>query len=353
MATSARSRELERYAVISGLVLLGVGCYLVIRPFVTAFLWGAILAVSTWAAYGRLLRRLGNRKGLAAALMVAGLSALLLVPLVALALRLAAEWPGSLERFRGFVSSGALRHPPDWVLGLPLVGRSVANYWESVAVDPRQLAEDLRPLLGPVRGFLVTFSAGLGGGLLEFALALLVAGYLYIDGESLGAALHQVAARLGGETAGRQVAVIASTVRGVFNGVVGTALVQGLLAAVGFALAGVPGVFLGGVLTALLSVIPGGPMLLWLPAAVWLNANHGSGWAVFMLLWGTLAIGGADNVIRPLLIGKSVAAPLPLVFLGVVGGILAFGFLGLFIGPTLLAIAYNLFQDWMAEQESV
>lgn len=342
-------RDFERYAATAAMVLLVIGCYLVLSPFLTAFLWGGIIAVSTRGIYSRILRLLGQRRGLAAALTGLGLTAVLLVPIATLGLNVVSQWPTLSERVTGFVARG-FPQPPAWVARLPLVGTSVSGYWESLAADPQRLSQDLRPLLRPVREFLLAFSAGVGGGILEFALALLMAGLLYVWGDDLGTVLNQVALRLGGETGRRQVAVVASTVRGVFNGVIGTAAAQALLAMIGFLLSGVPGVFLLGMGTFFLSVVPGGPALLWLPAALWLYMGGASGWAIFMALWGFFVVSGSDNFIRPLLIGKGVRAPLGLIFLGVIGGILAFGFLGLFIGPTLLAVAYNLFQDWMSIQ---
>lgn len=350
MATLDRSHDYERYVVTAVLVLLVLGCYLVVRPFLTAFLWGGIIVVSTWGSYSRLLRLFGQRRGLAATLTVLALAALLLVPIATLGLKLAGQWPALTERVTQLLAGG-LGDPPSWLAGLPLVGKSAIAYWQSVAAEPQRLTQDVRPLLKPVRAFLVTFSAGVGAGILQFALALLIAGMLFVSGESLGVVLNRVALRLGGETGRRQVAVVASTVRGVFNGVIGTAAVQAILAMIGFWVTGVPGVFLLGAVTFFLSVVPGGPALLWLPAAIWLYAQGSTGWAIFMAAWGFFVISGADNLVRPLLIGRGVRAPLALVFLGVVGGILAFGFLGLFIGPTLLAVAYNLFQDWMAGRE--
>ena len=346
-----RLRNFEGYAATAALVLLVVGCYLVIRPFLTAFLWGGIITVSTWGIYSRLLRRLGQRRGLAATLTVLGLAATLLVPIATLGLNLAGQWPTLTERVTGLLAGG-LGRPPGWLAELPLVGKSASAYWQSVAAEPARLAQDLRPLVGPVKDFLVAFAAGLGAGILEFALALLIAGLLYVWGEDFGTALNHVALRLGGETGHRQVAVVVSTVRGVFKGVIGTAAAQAILAMIGFWLAGIPGVFLLGMATFFLSVVPGGPVLLWLPAAIWLKVNGATGWAIFMAVWGFFVVSGADNLIRPLLIGKGVQAPFALIFLGVVGGILAFGFLGLFIGPTLLAIAYNLLGDWMAGREA-
>lgn len=346
-----RSHDYERYVVTAVLVLLVLGCYLVVRPFLTAFLWGGIIVVSTWGIYARLLRLLGERRGLAATLTVLALAALLLVPIATLGLKLAGQWPALTERVTQLLAGG-LGEPPSWLARLPLVGESAKAYWQSVAADPQRLTQDVRPLVKPVRTFLVTFSAGVGAGILQFALALLVAGMLFVSGESLGTVLNRVALRLGGDTGRRQVAVVGSTVRGVFNGVIGTAAVQAILAMIGLWVAGVPAVFLLGAVTFFLSVVPGGPALVWLPAAIWLYAQGSTGWGIFMTAWGFFVISGADNLVRPLLIGRGVQAPLALVFLGVIGGILAFGFLGLFIGPTLLAIAYNLFQDWMAEREA-
>ena len=120
---------------------------------------------------------------------------------------------------------------------------------------------------------------------------------------------------------------------------------------IGFWIAGISNVFLLGMGTFFLSVVPGGPTVLWLPAALWLQANGSSGRAIFLGIWGLVVIGGADNVVRPLLIGKGTDAPMALIFLGVIGGVLAFGFLGLFIGPTLLTVGYNLFGEWMNRAE--
>ena len=120
---------------------------------------------------------------------------------------------------------------------------------------------------------------------------------------------------------------------------------------IGFWFAGVPGVFVLGMATFFLSVVPFGPAILWVPAALWLNASGSTGMAIFMAIWGLVIVGGSENIVRPLLIGKGVEAPMALVFLGVIGGILAFGFLGLFIGPTLLTLAYNLLKEWMGEAE--
>jgi len=344
--TPNTSRDFDRYAASAALFFLVLGCYLVVRPFLTAFLWGGIISISTRGIYSRVLSMLGGRRRLAASLTAIGLAAVLLVPIAALGLNLAGQWPALNDRMTSLISHG-LGGPPPWLAELPLIGSYASNYWQSAAAKPDQLRQDLLPLINPVKDFIFAFTAGIGRGVLDFALALLIAGLLFVWGEGLGAALSRIADRLGGESGLRLVHVVESTVRGVFKGVIGTAAVQGVIAILGFWVAGVPNVLTLGIATFFLSVIPGGPAILWLPAALWLYANGHTGWAIFMGIWGAGPVSSSDSVIRPLLIGKGVETPAAVIFLGVIGGVLAFGFLGLFIGPTMLAIAYNLLQDWM------
>lgn len=340
------SGDYERYAVFAAVLLLVIGCYLVIRPFLIAFIWGVIISISTRGLYQRCLRLVGGRAKLAAALAALFLVAVLLIPIGALALNLADGVP-QLTAWFDSAMSGGLKEPPSWLEGLPLVGRSAAEKWRAFAADPNLLRERMKPILGPLKAFLVAAVGGIGVGLLQFALALVVTGLLYVRGEKFAAAMDRVTLRLGGEFGRRQIAVVRSTVRGVFNGMLGTCAVQAVLAMIGFWIAGIPSVFLLGVGTFFLSVIPGGPALLWAPAALWLYSHDSTGRAIFLALWGIVIVGGSDNVVRPLLIGKGIDAPLALVFLGVIGGVFAFGFLGLFIGPVLLVVAYNLFEEWL------
>ncbi len=277
--------------------------------------------------------------------------AILFVPISVFAIRLAAGTPALVERVNEMLSGG-LRQPPEWLASIPLVGQAANEWWQSVSADPERLHQDLRPLIKPIREFLVGAAAGISTGTLQFALAIFIAALLSLNGEALTAAVDRVAARLGGERGLRQVALVRSTVRGVFRGLLGTCAVQAGLAMLGFLIAGVPGVFLLGMATFFLSVVPAGPALLWLPAALWLGANGRSGMAIFLAVWGLVVVGGSDNIVRPLLMGKGIQAPIAVVFLGVIGGILAFGFLGLFIGPTILTVAYSLFQEWMATLEA-
>jgi predicted PurR-regulated permease PerM len=349
-AEPRRLGDYERYALTGLLLLLLLGCYLVVRPFLTAFLWGGIIAMSTRGLYGRCLRLVRGRRKLAAALAALFLVAILLVPIAALAMNVAEGIPAIQEWVNGMLAGG-LREPPAWLTGIPLVGRRVTEWWQAAAADPERLRQQLRPLAKPVKDFLVAAAGGIGVGVLEFALSLFIAAALYVGGGRFAEVVDRIALRLGGEFGQRQIAVVRSTVRSVFKGLLGTCAVQAVLAMIGFWVAGISNVFLLGMGTFFLSVVPGGPTILWLPAALWLQANGSTGRAIFLGIWGLIVVGGADNVVRPLLIGKGTEAPMALIFLGVIGGMLAFGFLGLFIGPTLLTVAYNLFGEWMNRAE--
>jgi predicted PurR-regulated permease PerM len=349
-AEVVRTRDFDRYAVFAVLALLAIGCYLVVRPFVTAFLWGGILSLSTRGFYERLRRMVGGRRRLAATLSGLAIAAVLFVPITAFAIRLAGELPAAMDKVNALVSGG-LGEPPAWLAALPLVGKAAVAKWQAYAANPETMRAELRPLVGPVKDFLLGAASGLGSGILEFALAVVIAGLLYVFGEDFARVVDRIAYKLGGDSGRRQVAVVRSTVRGVFRGILGTCAVQAVLAMIGFWIAGVPGVLVLGMATFFLSVIPAGPALLWLPAALWLGANGSTGRAVFLAIWGLVVVGGSENVVRPILIGKGTDAPMALIFLGVIGGMLAFGFLGLFIGPTLLTVAFNLVQEWMGRVE--
>jgi predicted PurR-regulated permease PerM len=208
-------------------------------------------------------------------------------------------------------------------------------------------------MLEPARHFLMSGGMLLGTGVVQLSLAVFVSFFLYRDGAALIRVLEAGAARIFGERAAKVSGTVAQTVRGVMYGLLGTALAQALVAALGFAIAGVPAVPLLAVLTFVLSLVPIGPPLVWGGAAIWLFAQGHTGWGVFMLIWGAVLISGVDNVVRPMLISRGSSLPFLLTFLGVLGGVIAFGFVGMFIGPTLLAVGYSLFSDWTGEGEEM
>jgi predicted PurR-regulated permease PerM len=177
-------------------------------------------------------------------------------------------------------------------------------------------------------------------------LSIFIAFFLFRDGAALGERLTTAIDRIAGEKGVRLLTVAAKTVRGVVYGILGTALVQGVLAGIGYFIAGVPGAALLALLTFFFSVIPAvGTGLVWIPVAIWLFHQGSTGWGIFMIIWG-LIVGNVDNVVKPWLISQGSDMPFVLIFFGVIGGALAFGFIGVFLGPTLLAVGYRIVDEW-------
>jgi predicted PurR-regulated permease PerM len=234
-----------------------------------------------------------------------------------------------------------------------LVGGRLVGIWNSVDQQGAAMMVSLKPYLGQVGNWLLARSAQIGGGILELTLSIVFVFFFYRDGPRLAAFVHSLLERLIGARAGYYIELVAGTVQRVVNGVIGTAAAQAVLALIGFLIAGVPGALVLGIVTFLLSLIPMGPPLVWIPATAWLAWKGEYGLAVFLGVWGTFIISGVDNVLKPYLISRGGNLPLVIVLLGVFGGLIAFGFIGLFIGPTLLAVAYSLLTDWSKSQARV
>ena len=334
------------YAVgLTLLALLVVGCLLVMRPFLTSLLWAVILSYTTWPLYQRLLRQLGGREFWAALLMTLLVAMVLVLPLAILGATLAQHVASVAEVVRELLAQG-VPPPPAWVDKIPLISEEVRRYWEALSHEGQTYTAALGPYIGQARLWALQSGATLGRGVLELALSVLVCFFVYRDGQFAAERLHAAAGRFAGERARHLLNVAGSTTKSVVYGIIGTAIAQAAMAAIGFWIAGVPGTLLLGFLTFVLSLIPGGPPLVWVPVTIWLLYTGQPGWALFMAIWGFISISGIDNIIRPYLISRESRLPLLLVFLGVIGGVLAFGFIGLFLGPTLLALGFTLLMEW-------
>lgn len=329
------------------LALLGLGCLVVLRPFLSALLWAIILTFSTWPIYQRLLRLLGGRVTIAASLMTLLVAAVLVVPLAVLGLTLADHVASVFDVLRLLLQEG-LPTPPAWVATLPLVGSEIEVYWLSLAHDGSAVASAIEPHLGEARNWALRSGATLGSAAIELTLSVLACFFFYRDGRDAAAQVASSMKRLAGGRAERLLEVAGSTTRGVVYGIMGTAIVQGAVAALGFAIAGVPGALLLGFVTFVFSLIPGGPPFVWIPATIWLFYTGQPGWGIFLGIWGLVAISGIDNVVRPYLISLESRMPFLLILLGVIGGILGFGFVGIFLGPILLAVGFTLLKEWNA-----
>ncbi|MGP0174704.1 AI-2E family transporter [Pseudomonas sp. NCHU5208] len=320
----------------------------VLAPFWSALFWAALLAFASWPLMRRLSLLLGGRLSLAAGILTGCWVLLVAVPLVLLGFNLADHIKDANALIKDLQVDG-LPPPPTWLDGLPLVGQSLAELWRTIDQQGVAFLDTLRPYLGQVGNWLLARSARIGGGMLELALSLVLVFFFYRDGPRLAVFVHSLLERLIADRADHYLELVAGTVQRVVNGVIGTAAAQALLAYVGFLIAGVPGALLLGLLTFGCSLIMV-PPLIWGPAVAWLVWQGEIGMAIFLGIWGFFVISGVDNILKPYLISRGGNLPLVVVLLGVFGGILAFGFMGLFLGPTLLAVAYSLLSDWVADK---
>jgi len=330
------------------LALLGA-CLWVLAPFASALFWAAVLAFASWPLMRGLTRLLRGRTNISAGILTLGWMLLVAVPLIWLGFNLADHIRSAMALLKDLQVEG-LPAPPTWLAGVPLFGGQLVDLWNTLDVQGAALFAGLKPYMGEVGNWLVARSAQIGGGVLELALSLVLVFFFYRDGPRMAEYARSLLERLLSGTADHYVELVAGTVQRVVNGVIGTAAAQAVLALTGLLIAGVPGALVLGILTFALSLIPMGPPLVWGPAAAWLFWQGDYGMGVFLTLWGLVVISGVDNVLKPYLISRGGNLPLVVVLLGVFGGILAFGFMGLFLGPTLLALAYSLIGDWIASQ---
>jgi predicted PurR-regulated permease PerM len=341
--------RLRHYVQVAAVVIVVVCCYLVLRPFVPALLFAAVVCSATWPLYVQLRARLGGSNGLAAAAMSLLLIVLVIVPTVLLALSLADTLAALAESVRVILHGGAIA-PPAWLARVPIGGDLLAEYWKRIATSGDSLLSQAKGLLVPARDLLIGAGKAAGDGLLQVMLASFVGFFFYRDGESLMRALREALDKIAGRAGEALLDTMANTVKGVVHGIFGTAFAQGLVALAGFLIAGVPAPFFLAVATFFLSILPIGPPLVWGGATAWLLFLGQPGWALFMALYGFFCISTIDNVIKPYIISRSSDLPLLLTVLGVLGGVIAFGFIGLFIGPPVLAIGLAVVKLWIAHR---
>jgi predicted PurR-regulated permease PerM len=342
-------RTPENILTIVALALIVVGCIMILLPFLSAILWAVIVCFSTWRVYERLLQLLRGKTHFAAAIMTLLLAAVLLVPFIIVGASLGENMDnlsGALHRLKaeGFPA------PPEWVAGLPLVGPKLDALWRGSEADSTSLFDYARKLATPVSKWLLSAGLAFGEGLMHLTISVLTAYFLYRDGTKVAARMRSGMERIAGVRAHHLLEVAGNTVKGVVYGIIGACLAQGILAGLGYWIAGVPGPFLLGLLTCFLALIPIGPPLIWVPATLWLFHQGQVGWSIFMLIWGVVAISGIDNIIKPYLIAQGSTMPFILVLLGVLGGLLSFGVIGVFLGPTLLAVGYAILMEWTRER---
>jgi predicted PurR-regulated permease PerM len=334
------SPRVEQYLGWIALLLLLGGCLVVMRPFFSAFLWASVLCFACWPLYRRLLGWLGGRRTLAATLMSLAMIVSVLLPFALIGTTLAENVKELTTATRTWLESGPPQ-PPAWLGKIPVIGAKAVAYWRELAADSGKLLDAAKRVIEPLGAAFLRTGIALGGGLAELGLSILIALFLFRDGVAAAEQLTAAVDRLGGERGRHLLDIAGNTVRGVVYGILGTALVQAAMAGVGFVIAGIPGAGVLALLTFFLSVVPMGPPLIWGPAAFWLFHVDRTGWGIFMVVWG-LGVSSIDNFVKPWLISQGSRMPFLLIFFGVLGGALAFGFIGVFLGPTLLAVGYRI-----------
>jgi predicted PurR-regulated permease PerM len=328
----------------TAIVVLGVFCLLVLRPFISAALWAVILCFTTWPLFLKLEEILGGRRTLSALVATLFLTAVIVVPVAILGATLADNVSALISASRKLISEGP-PSPPEWIASVPLIGSHIADYWNYLNGSSSVRLQELARLLPAAKTIAVWGGRALARGIIQIVLSLLIAFFFYRDGHAAANQLQSSLHRIAGQRGDRLLELAGATIRAVVYGILGTSLLQGVVAAIGFAIAGVPGAVSLGFVTFLLSLVPGGPPIVAAPAAFWLYREGSTAWAVFMMAWG-LMVGALDNVVKPLLISRGGSTPMILVMLGVLGGALAFGVIGMFLGPTLVALGYSLFEQW-------
>lgn len=344
--------RIEAVAAVVAVALLVAGCLAVLRPFVSAILWAIVLSYTTWPLLLRLEGWFKGRRVLAAGCMTSLIAVVMVLPFVIAGITLAENISRFDELFR-LMQGGVPPNVPDWVRSLPLVGPVFERAWPEFAQNTGWVSDALKAVGVGAGKWLLTHSLDFGKGVLQLVLSVLIVYVFYRDGERVAARLATGAQRIAGDVSQHLLAVAGKTVRGVVYGIIGTALAQAIVAAVGFWIAGVPSPFLLGLLTFVLALIPAGPPFVWVPVTIWLFHQGHPGWGIFMAIWGGLGVSGIDNLVRPYLISRGANLPFIIVLLGAIGGVIAFGFIGLFLGPVLLAVGFALLREYTMRRKPV
>lgn len=338
-------KKLIQIAIVAFLL---IGCFAVLSPFIGTLLLAIVLTVTTSSFRDYLLQRCGGRRSLTAVLLCLMLVLLLVLPMAFLFGSLANSVEQAITHLRPLLETGLPAEAPEWIGDLPLAGSYIGDYWHKLVASREEMNELLRQLIAPTRKLALAAVSLFGQGLLQLALVIFFSFFIFRDAEIYANALRTASRKLAGNLGERMFKLADNTVTGVMVGIVGTAAAQSLVALLGFVIAGVPGVIMLAVATFFFSMVPVvGATLIWAGAAVWLYEGGQPGWSVFMVLWGMFAISSVDNFLKPILISRTSSLPLLLIVVGVFGGVLVFGFIGLFLGPTLLALGQVLICEWL------
>jgi predicted PurR-regulated permease PerM len=352
MPTSDRPlfRGLLDVLIRAGMIAVLVSyCYEVFRPFLYLMIWAMILAVNLYPLQRRLKGRLGGKDGRAATLIVLIAFALLVLPVYFIGISMTDSVEGAIDWIKG--GTFHISPPPESVAAWPLVGPKLYGFWQQAATDLSGLAQKLAPELKDVSLVMLGKLAGFGLGLMMFLVALVISGIIIAFGESGSRSALEICERVFGPGEGAKVTrLCAATIRAVAQGVIGIAFIQMLLTGIGFVVMGVPGAGLLALAVLVLAIAQLPATLVTLPVVIFVFATQGASVATIVFAAYVFVAGLVDNVLKPLLLGRGVDVPMAVILIGSLGGMAAKGIIGLFIGPVVLAVGYQLFWRWVRSE---
>jgi predicted PurR-regulated permease PerM len=336
--------------VLTIVLLIGSSLW-ILRPFLGATIWAVMVVVASWPALLWFEAKLWRRRSLAVLVMVLILLLLFVLPLTMAISTIAANADEVVTWVRSLIAQGPPQLP-DWISRIPFAGPKLTVAWdELVASGVSGVEAKVTPYASRVTGWLFSQAGVVGALTLQFFLTVVIAGVMYAQGESAAGEARRFGRRLGGQRGEDAVVLAGKAIRGVALGVGVTAIIQAVVGGVGLAIAGVPFAALLTAVMFILCIVQLGPTLVLAPATFWVFWNGSTGWGIFLLVW-TLIVGTMDNVLRPMLIKRGADLPLLLIFAGVIGGLLGFGLVGIFVGPVLLAVSYTLMNAWLDSADS-
>lgn len=338
-----RVEMIIRLLVLAGLLFW---CFKILQPFLLPGLWGVIISVAIYPLYPPLVRRLGGRRSLASAMVTTVLLLLLLAPTTYLA-SLLVENATSLTHYAR-QNELHIPPPPESVKSWPLIGQFVDDSWRLAASNLGDALKLVQPQLKAIGTWLLEVAASSGLGLLVFIFAFVIAGVILRFSEDCKKVAHLLAIKLAGNRGDEFAKLTSATIQSVARGVLGVAVIQSLMAGLGFVAAGVPGAGLWALLCLISAVVQIGVGPVVIPAVIWVFATQSTLVSVLFLVWSVILM-LADNVLKPLLLGRGVDVPMFVIFLGAIGGMLLSGIIGLFVGAIVLALGYKLLQAWLVE----
>ena len=348
LASAPWLRRLLVATLLAGLVVLA---FEVLKPFIVPVIWAVILAHVTWPLYRRLLALLQGRRAMSALLMTMAVTLAIVLPAVWLVAVIRTELVTAYGAFAAQLARGV--ELPHFVFELPWVGPWLEELLARIAHEPGALNAELRGWFQRSAGELSGVIGGVGRNIAKLFIAMLSLFFMYRDGESFSAQVVRVLENSLGARVHGYVAAISQTVRAVVYGLLAAAIAQGTMAGIGYWVAGIQAPIALGALTIIAALIPFMTPAVWVGASVWLVINGRPVAGAGLFLWGLLAISWIDNIVRPLVISNATRIPFLLVMFGVLGGVVAFGLVGLFVGPVILAVLMAVWREWIAEKGAV